>query len=425
MKNAIRPLSRMEQALTLIDRAFPFTAVCVLRLENGPSPEALRDALLRLQQLHPAMRAFIEDQKFFESPTCPPVPLEVEERLHDTHWQEVAKTWLNIRVPCDQAPLLRAIYLQSPGQVNAELVLAFHHAIADAASLTEWMHQLLQLSAGLAPALPPYPLLPGAESLFPKNRKGLGLLRRLPGFMGRQLREERLFKRENRQLQPSPIPSGATNRLEFVPLGEEETKLLIRQSRKAGVTMTGLLSAAMLRATVEARYQNQRGAYRTIQFADLRPYLQPSVPPEKLGCYISMLRFSEVVSPNDSLSDLARRLSRQVYDAGKRGDRFMAAFLSKLLVKATLGLASQRLGVTALSYAGPIVLRPRYGPVSLRGIHGFISNNPLGAEFTAFGKIFNKCLELDIQYLEEDMPPEEARQIALRVKELLTNTSGI
>jgi hypothetical protein len=415
----------MEQALTLIDRAFPFTAVCVLRLGNGPSPEALRNALLRLQQLHPAMRVFIDGQTFVESPHCPPVPLEVKERLHETHWQEVARAWLNRSVPLGQAPLLRAIYLRAPGQANAELVMAFHHAIADAASLIEWLHQLLQLSAGQTPSLDPYPLLPGAESLFPKSWKGLGLLRRLPGFLGRQFREERLYKRENRQLQPSPIPSGATNRLEFVSLGEEETKLLIRQSRKAGVTVAGLLSAAMLRATVEARYQNQRGAYRTIQFAGLRSYLQPAVPPDKLGCYISMLRFTEVVSPDDSLSNLARRLSRQVYDAGKRGDRFMAAFLSKLLVKATLRLASQRLGVTALSYAGPVVLRPRYGPVSVRGIHGFISNNPLGAEFTAFGKTFNKCLELDIQYLEEDMNPEEAREIALRVKALLTNPSGI
>lgn len=34
---SLRPLSRIEQAWTITDRAFPLSAVCILKLENGPS----------------------------------------------------------------------------------------------------------------------------------------------------------------------------------------------------------------------------------------------------------------------------------------------------------------------------------------------------------------------------------------------------
>lgn len=424
-QTVIRKLSRMEQALTLMDQAYPLTAVCVLNLENGPTPEKLQNVLQALQRMHPVLKVAIANQAgepwFSEITPCPPVPLEILDRRDENHWRDVAKDALNRSVETRQGPMMLAFYLLSPRLEKTDLILAFHHAIGDAASLTEILHQLLQ-SCGEATSLPEaYTLLPAADDLFPKKWKGLSLIRRLPGFFFRQIMDEWNFRKGIKHLSLPKIPSGTHNDLDFLALDRESTQNLIRKSRREGVSIAGLLSAAMLLAVREFRYQNLPGAYRAIIFADLRPFLMPSVPAGKLGCYISMLRFTEHISETDDLRAVARRLSHQVYHAAKRGERFLSAFLSKMLVQTTLRQANQRLGATAISYAGPLSLQSQYGAIRVKGIHGYITNNPLGAAYTAFGKIFDGCLELDIQFLPDEMSPEEARQITDRVKDLLEN----
>jgi hypothetical protein len=414
----------MEQAWVLTDQSYPLTAVSILNLDPGPPPDVLRVALDRLQALVPALRVTILPQRggfrFKEASPCPPIPLEILERHDDRHWEELARVHLNQSIPSGQAPLIRASYLWSDSG-RGDLVLAFHHAFADAAAFSSWTHQLLRycVDPDDQPVREAYTFVPGSEALFPWEFRGWRILFRLPGFLLRQMRAEWSWRRANRQLPRRPLPSNPENGIEYISLDKQISDKLIQLTRKNGISIPGLITAAMLLAVRKQRYQDKPGAFRAITFAELRSYLRPPVAPQRPGCYLSMLRLMEYLPENADILDLGRRLSQQIYTAAKRGDRFLYAFLSKNLVQMTLRMGNQRLGATALSYAGPLPLQMQYGEFRLEHIHGYITNNPVGAEYTAFGKIWAGRMELDIQYLLEEMSPEEARKIAETIRDLL------
>ncbi len=84
-----------------------------------------------------------------------------------------------------------------------------------------------------------------------------------------------------------------------------------------------------------------------------------------------------------------------------------------------LTFKNQRLGATALSYAGPAPLQKHYGDIQVEKLHAFISNNVLGPEYTDQARLLNGVLGLDIVYLDEDMEPDTAESIAESMVELL------
>ncbi|MCB9283624.1 MAG: hypothetical protein H6563_06065 [Lewinellaceae bacterium] len=425
----LRLLSRMEQAWTITDRTYPLTAVCILRLENGPSPVVLESEWQKIQAIHPALRIAIRqdgnDFRFEEQVPPPPIRVETPGRNGDSQWETVARQLLNSSIDHSRAPLIRCVYLFDPEVAHSELILAAHHAIVDAASITQLFHQLLNGVAGNEKKSPrkPYPFPPGSDSLFPKKFKGLSLAYRLAGFFSRQFKEEWRYRKAMKGLPPTTIPSSSENGTGYLTLDEALSTALIREARKRGVSLPGLLSAALLLSVWEKKYDRIESPHRAVIFADLRPHLDPPVAPEVLGCYLSMLRFTTQLDQSSTLWTLAHQLSRSVYHAGKRGERFLYAYLSKALVQMTLRLRNQRLGTTALSFAGPLSLEPQYGKVRIRDIHGYITSNPLGPVFSAFGKLFNGRIGLDIQYLTGELSPEEARSISGLVLELLTQAA--
>jgi hypothetical protein len=99
------------------------------------------------------------------------------------------------------------------------------------------------------------------------------------------------------------------------------------------------------------------------------------------------------------------------------------AIMSKYLFKMTLLLRNTRLGVSGLSFIGTLDLEPQFGPIRLHHVEAFITNNCLGPEFSAFGKVLFGCVSLDFTYLSSEIAPEQARQIVEKIKEVLENMS--
>lgn len=52
----MRPLGKLEEALTLTDRHSPLVAVVVVRLADAPPAAALRTALAGVRERHPMLR---------------------------------------------------------------------------------------------------------------------------------------------------------------------------------------------------------------------------------------------------------------------------------------------------------------------------------------------------------------------------------
>ena len=158
---------------------------------------------------------------------------------------------------------------------------------------------------------------------------------------------------------------------------------------------------------------------RAVQFANLRPYLKPPVDEDGAGSFVAMIRSSVRIYPDIELAVLSADLDNQFGRSAKRGDKFLYALLSKMLVKSTIKAHNARLGAVALSYAGAIKLQKKYGDINLKGIFATISNNCHGAEITAFGKVYRGKLSLDINYLVAETSREFAEVLVNDVKSQL------
>jgi hypothetical protein len=430
-----RELGTFETALTLTGRHAPFVVVVVLELAGGPSPERLRLALDALQRRHPPLAARIVERKGrfrFEPDGTPPIPLEVEPRSKDGRWAEVAESELDRPIDAEAGPLLRCVYLAPAGAGGpAEIVLTLHHAVIDAASAALLAGELLGLCAGPAegagggvdqvagPTAGPEDGPPPLESLFPAGLRGArGRLRRA-SFVARQLADELRYRLRPQGVGAAadlpPAPDGARNRVLSARLSAAATGALARRARRERVTLNSVLAAAFL-LTVQGRLHGGRsGPMRYLTFADLRLHLAAPLPAERLGCAISMLRYtaalparepSEARTADGELWPLAHAVNAQVAAGFRRGDKFCAALLAEPTMRWTLGQRSRRMAASAVSYTGPL----RLGP-PCRGVRAFVSNVPVGPEYTAQARLFAGELLLDVVYLDADLEPALARAV--------------
>ena len=84
-----------------------------------------------------------------------------------------------------------------------------------------------------------------------------------------------------------------------------------------------------------------------------------------------------------------------------------------------------RMGTTALNYAGAARLQVgANAPFSIEGLHAFVSNFPLGPEYTGQSRILERRLWWDIVYLDADMDRSEARAIAEEMRDLVVEAAG-
>jgi len=431
-----RELGTFETALTLTGRHAPFVVVVVLELAGGPSPERLRLALDALQRRHPPLAARIVERKGrfrFEPDGTPPIPLEVEPRSKDGRWAEVAESELDRPIDAEAGPLLRCVYLAPAGAGGpAEIVLTLHHAVIDAASAALLAGELLGLCAvargegaggGVdrvaGPTAGPEDGPPPLESLFPAGLRGArGRLRRA-SFVARQLADELRYRLRPQGVGAAadlpPAPDGARNRVLSARLSAVATGALARRARRERVTLNSVLAAAFLLAVQGRLHGGRAGPMRYLTFADLRPYLPAPLPTERLGCAISMLRYTAALPAREpggggpaaeEFWPLAHAVNAQVAAGFRRGDKFCAALLAEATMRWTLGQRSRRMAASAVSYTGPL----RLGP-PCRGVRAFVSNVPVGPEYTAQARLFAGELLLDVVYLDADLEPALAQAV--------------
>ena len=422
-----RPLGSMELLWLLTGQFEPASVVSVLRLENGPAPEILRRALRQLQREQPLLnvRIAMQNKRFYfeEAADAPPIPLQVEARQNETQWQPIATAALNTSVAIDAAPLMRCIYLYQAGKNKAsDLLFIYHHAIMDAVSGVQFYHRLFSLCAGEDVGLSDErcTIQPAADQLLPPDMQGLKRYGRILRYMADQLTDELRYRRQIGKGRVAPLHSAtARNQIVMRRLDKASTQALVRRSRQERVSMNSVVSTAMLIAVHKHLYQNQPMPLRPLAFANLRPYLAPPVANSYLGCYVTMLRHTVFCHKDGDFWETTQRFQAILSRSSKRGEKFVALLMSAYLVKAAIRLQSFRVGTTAVSYPGPLNLKPAYGDIAITDIHAFISNNRLGPEFTAFAKILFGELSWDFLYLDADMDQAMAETIADEVTHIL------
>lgn len=448
-----RPLGRFETALTLTGEHAPFVVVIVLRFAGGPgapSRRELRTALDTLQRREPMLQVRIVSSSGrrpryrFDSEGVPGIPLRPVSRKDHTTWRAEAERELNEDLDTEAGPLVRCAHVASgpvadaSREASCEVLLTFHHTAVDAvsgAALVERLLELLEaspdeaspnLSAGDAgPArrepVRPEPespeteaLFPVVEERFPAAYRGLRGAGKLLGFLARQVADEmqvrwRLRRARARGLRQPPIVEPTRCRILPVELSADASEALVRALRRRRITVNAALNAALLLAVHRHLYEGRARPLRYITFADLRPYLRPPISEDRLGCAITMLRYTAQLEEDGRFWPLADTISRQV-DAGvRRGDRFHSVRMSEPLMRTILERRTERMAATAVSYSGVA----RFGDRDrLLGSHAFVSNLGLGPEYTTLARWFRDRLQLDILYLETDLDETRAQGLA-------------
>ena len=72
-----------------------------------------------------------------------------------------------------------------------------------------------------------------------------------------------------------------------------------------------------------------------------------------------------------------------------------------------------------MSYAGPVALSDENRRFRVAGLHAFTSNITLGQEYSALVRLFRGELWWDIFYLDSDMGPDKAQEIAGEMRRIL------
>jgi NRPS condensation-like uncharacterized protein len=415
----LRKLGIFERALVLTDRHAPFNVISVLQLENTPSPETFHRALEMLQRRHPLLRACIKGGRF-EELSAPDIPIRVIERTNDAQWLEIVEQEMNTRLDASTG-LSRATYLFGNGR--SEFVLTFHHAIVDAVSGMNLLHELLTACAA-STELPALPLVPPVEERFPPNFKGLRGMLAVLKYAAGQIGEEIGYWWHVRGKRFPVVREGGRGFASTLILPESLVTKLSQQSRKHRITLNSLLNAALALAVNRQLYDGEQTPMRTFVFADLRPYSVPPLPSENLANYISIMRFTIDVAGKGAVWDLARILHNKIYRTLKSGDKFIAARMIEPLMKMLLALSTLRMGAAGLNYNGEVTILPAYGDIKVLGLHGFLSGYDIGPEVSSQARIFNDELWWDFMFLESDMSHDLAEKIIREITIILEDEAG-
>lgn len=405
----VRPLTPMERAMWMTDRAYPLSVVAALRTEPALSASALRRTLDAWQRRHPLLRTAIRDNNgpaFVVEAEPEPVPLEIATTDSGTPWLDACTVLLNARIPSDRAPLMRARLLRHPSGASSDLLLSFHHALVDGGVLVRLVRDLLTLCSA-DPEPPPFPTL--TLSLTHPERLVPPLGARLR-FLGRELRADRAYRRARRSCPPPPVRPDSACRADAFRLTREETQRLVRACRRVEVTVHAALLAAL---ALEIRRRICPGAavpLRVVSFADLRPRLDPA-DRDAAGAHVAMLRHTPTFPPDADLWTAARTCDALVTAAIRRGDAWAGAALAPLAMRQTLRSGRDRMGDVALSYPGPVDLPARFGDLTLSRVHAFISSNPLAPPLSGFAHLFDHRLHLALMTLSGDFDAAEARAL--------------
>jgi len=422
-----RKLGKFETAAAISGEHATWNIVGVLIIEGLPAVETIRQALDILQNRHPFLNVRLIKQggnHFFESGEIASIPLNVVDRESNDHWVNVAEDGLNHKFDHLQGPLIRCDFL-TDGQRKGEFILTAQHSIVDGASVENLLHELFDLCAKLESGIELEGIktlqpLASVEEFFPSEFRGPSLRWKTAAYFLKQMGGEFKYQLDLRGKRKPPIDIDARGKIILIQTPKETSSLLAQRARKERVTLNSVVNAAVLLSVREHLYGGAHMPYRYMCMADLRPYVTPVPPVDQMGCYISPLRYTVQIHADDNLWSLASRITEQIYQSSKRGEKFLASVMAEQFLGMTFGLKRFRMATTAISYGGSSTrIRDSYGPFKVKALRGFVSNFGLGPEFSGRVTLNQDELCWDMLYLDSDMDQEGAELISKGIEKTL------
>lgn len=401
-----------------------FNIVVSLEITPRPETDAVRTALAQLQARHPILRSRIENNGGYQFvfDVRVPIPFPVEEiRLDDlSGWTRIAEEKLNRRLNAAEGPLMGCTILSDNTPENGIQIFSFHHAILDGQSAVGFMDVFLRVLGGeVEKVLPESTMIPQIGRILQPAFRGIRGLPAKAGFLIRTFTGEIAYRLRGLRTPDLPLQKNANCPILNLEFNKEETERIIRNARQANITLNSLINTALAVATSRTLYPAGRRQVRMLIFADLRPYVSPPLGPDRLGSAISMVQISPILPENMGAWEFASQVQAELLKAFRRGDKFFNFLMSDSLIGMVIRMNRERLGTCAMSYTGPLSLPERVGRFELRGVNTYISNNRLGPVLAGQARLFRKKLEINLLYLDTDMPQARAAAIRDGIREAL------
>lgn len=148
MNQPIKRRLLFGERMLLGDGTEPFNAVIPFRLRGSFTLKEIQQALARIQNKHPWLRAFIShDEKnipWFNVPEKPvSIPVRIITRQSEDQWQEESRREWNTTFNYEKLPLIRFIWIK--GENVSDMLFAFHHCLCDGGSAMAFLKEFLMV----------------------------------------------------------------------------------------------------------------------------------------------------------------------------------------------------------------------------------------------------------------------------------------
>lgn len=438
-----RSLSGFEKAFCLSKPLVPINFSIVACFTGEPDETALRLALGRLREYYPMAALRLDDEHgepCFTSAGVPGFPLRVAEQIHEGTWQQVATQELGNNFDLAKGPLIRAVLLkrrisQSASAIGADLVLTFHHGIADGMSGVYFLRDLLYLLNDPQANLPAMPQPPDLLSLIPATAKrslslkaqilgmksGLWLMQHFPPF-------RLLFPPADRLIEGRPPwrHFGLVSRC----LTQAQTSRLAALCREMGTSVHAAICTAWLRAWLEIN-PGIRNWKRAISCpVNLRGLLKID---NTFGMAMTNAIITADCRPSRDFWEIAREIKNRLNQDSQLGRVYrwvltMVGLMNsspEAMRQAVPAFATQPVNYDfSISNLGRLSLPAQNGSLKLESIYGPIVNT---SEQELTVGISTACDQLTMTLIYRDfvLNPAEAEKMADKAVNILSQILGM
>ncbi|MBV8886309.1 MAG: hypothetical protein JO235_20275 [Chroococcidiopsidaceae cyanobacterium CP_BM_RX_35] len=360
-ESTCRPLGAFEKLFWLCDQVQPMHFALTAQIQGEFSTEQLKCALMQVQQRHPLLRVRIAldetEQPWFVEQVAS-IPLRVLRRQSEQHWQREVETEISTPFNWNQAPLVRAVLLHS--LEISELIIVYHHSIADGTSGTYLIRDILQALAVKSTILQPLPMPLSSEDLM--LGKADAALSLCPVAL-----QTSDFK---------PPETSPRSRLLAGSLTPETTTRLIFRCRQEQTSVHAAICAAFLLAIVRQSGSKQQQTLRCLTPIDLQRHFM-SASDARFSLCVTVARTEHALTPNTSVWAVAQSVKQQLNQAMEPEQVMAAIQQSQAWMSANpsstqvwQGLIEQYSFDIMVTNLGRLALPQQFGQLQLRGIYG-------------------------------------------------------
>lgn len=403
----------MEHAECLLDSGssgnMNFTVIAAYR---GPLDiQTLEQSLKTLQGRHHLLGCTLEWQgrDCHFSPTEHPVPVEVLPLPDDAQaWKPATMVSLRQRFDAAGPPLWRVSWLRATDQ--GQLLLTFHHAIADGLSAMALVHQLFQL-LGVIPGATDAPAWGWNEAEQDLNLDDTFATARHGAFPV--------------QCHPERQDVGLSTDYVLEELSAEASRALLGWTRERQLRLNATLHAAFLQALVHNGLLPPRTYAHTV--VNLRGLAQPPLPWDLMRLLRVCVDSPIEVDPTAPLEALATHLHRVLQEQLHNGAPIMAlnsiaAAMADAPSPRQLWQRSWREG-GLITNLGRVPVQGQYGKVALERLFFVANIEPIAMPdrpLVVLGAMsFQERLMLTCLHIEQQLDEHQAMAVLADMKRRL------